>query len=133
MAYDSDEEQYNDLAIFDSKGCDVAYREEGFFVFQRNGKRFGTHGFKRNTALRTDEIFRAGRYVGEIRGDRIYFKPAKAEMVYAGLPPAPMSRLKTCRPHMRFAGLPVPMPAGCTDVDFDGGRSVYEDRGLRLV
>lgn len=119
MAYDDDDAEMNDLWIFDSQGRAVAYREEAFFVYQIDGNRFGTHGYKRNTAFRTNEIFRGGRYVGEIRGDRLFYKEAKADMVHTGLFPNRMSRLPVLRPRLKAVGHPVPLPPGCRDVEFD--------------
>lgn len=130
MSYGDEDDDYQ---ICDCSGRNVAYRVDGFHLYQLNGKYFGTHGLKRGTAFRTNEIFRGGRYVGEIRNGRLLFDPSKAELKPGLLYSPP--RLREGPPRLKVTDHPVPMPPGCRDVDFGdgGGEGVYETRGIRSV
>ncbi|WP_377847193.1 hypothetical protein [Bosea sp. UC22_33] len=111
-----DYEEDESCQICDCSGKYVAYRAGGFHLYRAGtGAYFGTHGLKPGTSFRANEVFRDGRYVGELRRERLVFDPAKAELRALTYPQPRIAEIDTLLPPIAPA---IPMPPGCRNVEF---------------
>lgn len=109
MSYEDEE----DYMLSAWSGECIAYRVEGFHLYTRSGKYLGTMGLKRGTSFRANEIFKEGRYVGEVRKGRLLFDASKDGM--KPLMTYRLPRLREMPPRLWCAPEePWDLPEGCS-------------------
>lgn len=84
-------------------------------LFNPKGRHVGTFSLRRNTSFRANEIFKDGRYVGEMRKGRLLLDYSKVDSKPWLLSPLP--RLLPAPSHTAWPGrmAALDIPDGCAD------------------